>query len=207
MTFIVGLTGGIGSGKSTVADLFGRRGAALVDTDAIAHELTAAQGAAMPAIVSTFGPAAQRVDGALDRAVMRRLVFSDSVARAKLEGILHPLIREYSAARCVAAAAAPYVVLVVPLLLETGSFRRRCDRVLVVDCLEEAQIARVRARSGLASDEVRVIMSTQVSRSDRLAAADDIVVNDVDLEALVPQVDSLHQLYLRLARAKLDTGR
>ncbi|WP_300449566.1 dephospho-CoA kinase [Accumulibacter sp.] len=206
MNFIVGLTGGIGSGKSTVAELFSRRGAALVDTDAIAHELTAPQGVAMPPIVAAFGDAVRRADGGLDRIAMRRLVFADPSAKAVLEAILHPLIRQQSAARC-AAAVAPYVLLVVPLLIESTGYRRRTDRVLVVDCDEDVQIARVMARSQLAAEEVRAIMATQASRAERRAAADDLVLNDGELAALTPQVDHLHRKYLELASSQLHAGR
>jgi dephospho-CoA kinase len=207
MSFIVGLTGGIGSGKTTVADLFARRGAALVDTDAIAHELTGPQGAAMAAIAAAFGAAVLRPDGGLDRAAMRAVVFSDRSAKARLEAILHPLIRQQSAARCKAATSAPYVLLVVPLLVETGSYRQRADRVLVVDCDESVQISRVMARSGLAADAVKAIMATQASRAERRAVADDVVLNEGGLEALLPQVEGLHLRYLDLARAKPHAGR
>lgn len=207
MSFIVGLTGGIGSGKTTVADLFARRGAALVDTDAIAHELTGPQGAAMAAISAAFGAAVLRPDGGLDRAAMRAVVFSDRSAKARLEAILHPLIRQQSAARCKAATSAPYVLLVVPLLVETGSYRQRADRVLVVDCDESVQISRVMARSGLAADAVKAIMATQASRAERRAVADDVVLNEGGLEALLPQVEGLHLRYLDLARAKPHAGR
>jgi len=207
MSFIVGLTGGIGSGKTTVADLFARRGAALVDTDVIAHELTGPQGAAMAAIAAAFGAAVLRPDGGLDRAAMRAVVFSDRSAKARLEAILHPLIRQQSAARCKAATSAPYVLLVVPLLVETGSYRQRADRVLVVDCDESVQISRVMARSGLAADAVKAIMATQASRAERRAVADDVVLNEGGLEALLPQVEGLHLRYLDLARAKPHAGR
>lgn len=199
--FIVGLTGGIGSGKSTVAELFAQHGVALVDTDAIAHELTAPDGAAMPAIVAAFGPAIAGKDGALDRAAMRRQVFADPAARRRLEAILHPLIRTLSAERC-RAAPTPYALLAVPLLVESGNFRERCDRVLVVDCPEAVQIERVVRRSRLSPDDARAILATQASRSDRLAAADDVIVNDAGPEALIPRVDALHAQYLAAARQK-----
>ena len=207
MSFIVGLTGGIGSGKTTVADLFAQRGAALVDTDAIAHELTAPQGAAMAAIAAAFGAAILRPDGGLDRAAMRAVVFADRAAKTRLEAILHPLIRQQSEARCEAATNAPYVLLVVPLLVETGSYRQRADRVLVVDCDESVQISRVMARSGLAAEDVKTIMATQASRAERRAVADDVVLNEGGLDALLPQVESLHQRYLDLARAKAHADR
>ncbi len=207
MTFVVGLTGGIGSGKSTVAELFVGRGAELVDTDAIAHELTGPGGAAMAALVANFGDDVRRADGGLDRAAMRRLIFADPSAKARLEGVLHPLIREHSEARCRAATRAPYVVLAVPLLVETGSYRQRVDRVLVVDCDERLQVERVMARSGLAANEVEAIMATQVSRTQRRAAADDLVTNDTDWAALVRQVEVLDARYRWLAEAKAHTGR
>ena len=207
MTFVVGLTGGIGSGKSTVAELFVERGAALVDTDMIAHELTAPDGAAMAAIAAAFGPIVVRPDGGLDRSALRRLAFSDPTAKARLEAILHPLIRDCSEARCAAPTSAPYVLLAVPLLIETGSYRKRTDRVLVVDCEETIQVARVMARSGLTESEVKTIMATQASRSKRREIADDLVLNSAGMDDLAPQVDSLHGLYRVLARAKLHADR
>lgn len=199
--FVVGLTGGIGSGKSTVAELFVAAGSALVDTDAIAHELTAPGGAALPELVAAFGPEITDERGALDRAAMRRLVFAEPAAKAKLEGILHPLIRRLAAERC-RLAATPYVVLAVPLLVESGNYRQRCDRVLAVDCPESRQIERVMARNGMAENEVKAIMAAQATRQQRLAAADDVVFNDGGLEALSPQVAELHQKYLRLSAEK-----
>lgn len=196
--YVVGLTGGIGSGKSSVAKLFVDMGAVLVDTDAIAHELTGPGGEAMPALREAFGAAVADASGALDRAAMRQRVFADPAARGRLEGILHPLIRRHSEARC-RAAASPYVILAVPLLIESGDFRQRCQRILVVDCPETLQIERVMARNGLSEGEVRAIMAVQATRSQRLAAADDVVVNDADLSSLYPQVEALHQNYLRLS--------
>lgn len=203
--YIVGLTGGIGSGKSTVAELFVDHGAALVDTDAIAHELTGPGGAAMPALLGEFGAGVATPEGALDRAAMRQLVFADHGVRARLEAILHPLIRRVSSERC-AAATAPYVILAVPLLVESGSYRQRCDRIAVVDCPESLQIERVMARSGLSAAEVRAIMAAQASRAQRLAAADDILANDGDLAALAARVAWLHADYLRRAAEKLKAG-
>ena len=202
MSLIVGLTGGIGSGKSTVADRLAVFGAALVDTDAIAHQLTSAQGAAMGQIAAAFGPSVVRADGALDRVAMRRLVFSDPAAKERIEAILHPLIRRESEALCRSAAAAPYVLLVVPLLVEaaaSASYRQRVDRILVVDCDEATQVSRVVARSGLSPAEVRAIMATQASRADRLAVADDVVFNGGELDSLNAQLIALHRRYLDLA--------
>lgn len=203
--FVVGLTGGIGSGKSMVADLFVAQGAALVDTDAIAHELTGPGGNAMPALIAAFGPEVVRGDGAMDRAAMRRLVFADPSAKGRLEGILHPMIRQLSAERC-RSATCPYVILAVPLLVESGSYRERCDRILVVDCPESLQIERVMARNGMAEEEVRAIMAAQASRAQRLAIADDVVLNDGERTKIYPQVFALHQKYLLLSAEKVKAG-
>lgn len=196
--FVVGLTGGIGSGKSAAADAFAALGVSVVDTDAIAHELTAPGGAAMPGLVAAFGAEVAAVDGALDRARMRRLVFADPAARERLEAILHPLIRTLSAERC-RLALSPYVILAVPLLVESGTYRERCDRIVAVDCPEGLQISRVMARNRLAEAEVRAIMATQASRDERLAVADDVITNDHDLANLEKQVGELHRKYLQLS--------
>ena len=193
--FRVGLTGGIGCGKTTVADMFAELGASLVDTDQIAHALTAPHGAAMAPLAAEFGPQCVGPDGALDRAWMRALVFSDASARARLEAILHPLIRD-TALAAAAAASGPYVIYVVPLLIESGTWRARVDRVLAIDCDEQVQVARVMARSGLSESEVRAIMAAQITRAARLAAADDVIVNNGDLDALRPQIARLHAQYL-----------
>ena len=199
--FIVGLTGGIGSGKSAAADCFAAHDIGVVDTDAIAHELTAAAGAAMPALRAEFGEDVAAADGALDRSRMRRLAFADPAVRRRLEGILHPMIRELAGERC-RQAGSPYVILAVPLLVESGTYRGRCDRVLVVDCPESLQISRVMARNGLAEAEVRAILATQATRAQRLAAADDVVANDAGLAALEEQIAGLHQRYLHLAKQR-----
>lgn len=202
--FVLGLTGGIGSGKTAVADMLGELGAALVDTDAIAHQLTAPGGAAIAALRQAFGAEVIAADGALDRAAMRQRAFTDASAKVRLEAILHPLIGTESE-RCCAeamAAGAPYVVLVVPLLVESKRYRERVARVLVVDCAEETQVLRVMARSHLPRAEVLRIMAAQATRSERLAAADDVIVNDSDMETLRQRVERLHGGYLELA-AKL----
>ena len=198
MSFVVGLTGGIGSGKSAVGNLFAERGIAVIDTDAIAHELTAPGGAAMPAIRAECGAAAAGADGALDRAAMRAIVFADPSARKRLEGILHPMIRIESERR-LATAESPYAILMVPLLVESGDYRKRVDRVAVVDCREETQIARVMQRNGLARPDVERILAAQASRTERLAAADDVIDNDGALAGLAPRVEQLHQSYLASA--------
>jgi dephospho-CoA kinase len=193
--FSVGLTGGIGCGKSTVADMFAVLGASVIDTDQIAHALTAPHGAAMPALLAEFGMAFATPEGALDRARMRALVFTDATARARLEAILHPRIRDATAAAA-AIATGDYVIFVVPLLIESGTWRERVTRVLAIDCPEELQVARVMARSGLTEAQVRAIMAAQVTREQRRAAADDIILNDDGLDALRPQVEILHAMYL-----------
>ncbi|RJG09409.1 dephospho-CoA kinase [Massilia cavernae] len=196
--FSVGLTGGIGCGKTTVSDMFAALGASIVDTDQIAHSMTVPHGPAMPAILAEFGAGFAAPDGSLDRAKMRALVFADSTARHRLEAILHPMIRDaaYAAA---AIATGPYVMFVVPLLIESGSWADRVSRVLAVDCPEELQVARVVARNGLAEEQVRAIMATQVTRQARLAAADDVVVNDAGLEELRPQIARLHANYMEFS--------
>jgi dephospho-CoA kinase len=193
--FSVGLTGGIGCGKTTVADMFGALGASLVDTDAIAHALTTPHGSAMPAILAEFGEDFATPQGALDRAKMRELVFTDPGARARLEAILHPRIREATAAAA-ALATGPYIIFVVPLLIESGTWRERVTRILAIDCSEATQVARVMARNNLSESQVRAIMAAQVTRDQRLANADDVVLNDDGIDALRPQVERLHAFYM-----------
>ena len=198
MPLVVGLTGGIGSGKSAAADEFARLGATVVDTDAIAHALTGPGGAAVAEIQRQFGKAYVDARGAMDRQRMRGLVFSDAEEKQRLEALLHPLIRAESARR-IEQAAGPYVVLVVPLLIESAGYRERLGRVLVIDCPEALQIARVRQRSGLPEAEVRRIIATQIQRERRLAAADDVIDNSGTVAALQQQVGKLHEKYLALA--------
>ena len=198
MSFVVGLTGGIGSGKSAVADLFAARGVVVIDTDAIAHQLTAPGGAAMPAIGTEFGAAVATPEGALDRAAMRSIVFADTSARKRLEAILHPMIRSESERR-LASADSPYAILMVPLLVESGDYRKRVDRVAVVDCREQTQIDRVMQRNGLSRPEVERILAAQATRAERLAAADDVIDNDGALAELAPRIERLHAAYLASA--------
>ena len=199
--FAVGLTGGIGSGKSTVADLFAKRGVTLVDTDVIAHRVTAPNGLAMPAIAAEFGSSFVAEDGSLDRARMRALVFSDETARKRLEAITHPLIRAETE-RQRQQAEGPYVIVVVPLLVESGSWKTRVNRVLTVDCSVETQIERVMRRNAFTREQVLAIIARQATREDRLAAADDVIVNDArSLEELDVDVDQLHRTYVSLAGA------
>ena len=198
MVYCVGVTGGIGSGKSSAAALFAERGAGIVDNDDIAHEMTRPGGRAMPAIITAFGPGIAAADGSLDRAAMRQRVFAEPAQRKVLEGILHPLIRAEARDR-VNSSTAPYVMLVVPLLLETGGYPDLVRRVLVIDCEESQQISRTMQRSALTEEAVRAIMAAQLPRQQRLAGADDVLLNDGDLSRLRSQIDSLHDRYLALA--------
>ncbi|PRX29053.1 dephospho-CoA kinase [Paraburkholderia sp. BL18I3N2] len=199
--FAVGLTGGIGSGKSTVADLFAAHGVPLVDTDLIAHRITAPHGIAMPPIAAEFGEAFVAPDGSLDRARMRTLVFSDDSARKRLEGITHPLIRAETE-RAQRDARGPYVIVVVPLLVESGKWKTRVNRVLTVDCSVETQISRVMSRNNFSREQVLAIIARQATREARLAAADDVIDNDnAPLDALTAEVGALHRVYLSLAGA------
>ncbi|MBK8121678.1 MAG: dephospho-CoA kinase [Sulfuritalea sp.] len=197
MSYVVGLTGGIGSGKSAVADLFAQHGIAVIDTDAIAHALTVAGGAAMPAIRAEFGDAVASVDGALDRAVMRTRVFADPAVRKRLEAILHPMIRDEGERQLLASSASsPYAILMVPLLVESGDYRKRVNRIAVVDCAETTQVARVMRRNGLSSGEIQRMLAAQATRADRLAVADDVIENDGALADLPPRIERLHREYL-----------
>jgi dephospho-CoA kinase len=201
MIFCVGLTGGIGSGKTTAAEMFRDLGAAVVDTDAISRELTGARGAAIAAIREQFGPEYVAADGSLERGPMRRLVFGNAAAREALEAILHPLIRGEARAQ-VESALAPYVILVVPLLFETGAYADLVQRVVVVDCSEEKQVERATRRGGISAEEARAIMASQLPRGARRTRADDVLDNEAGTEALREQVAALHARYLALARGR-----
>jgi dephospho-CoA kinase len=200
MRLVVGLTGGIGSGKSAAADAFEKLGATVVDTDAIAHQLTAPGGAAVAEIARQFGKAFIDATGAMDRKRMRDLVFTDAEEKQRLEELLHPMIRAESERR-IAAAAGPYVIYVVPLLVESPGHRERVARVLVVDCPEALQLDRVRRRSMLPEAQVKRIIASQIKRERRLAAADDVIDNSGSIAALHQQVRELHERYLTLARS------
>jgi dephospho-CoA kinase len=195
----VALTGGIGSGKSAVADLFAGHGVTVIDADAISHALTAPGGAALTPIRAAFGAEVFRADGSLDRAVLRERVFDDAAARRRLEGILHPMIRARMQAS-LAADAGPYALLAIPLLVETGQ-TGLADRVLVVDAPAALRIERVVRRSGLTPEAVRRIMASQASREERLAVADDVIDNSGCLDDLRPKVRALHARYLERAAA------
>lgn len=188
----IGLTGGIGSGKSTVAARLAGFGAAIVDTDAIARSLTFPGGPAIAAIADQFGADYIDATGALDRARMRQLAFADPTARRRLEAILHPLIRNETSRQADAAGQARAIVFDVPLLVESGRWREQVDKVLVVDCSEATQVRRVMARSGWAEDAVRAVIAQQVGRAARRACADAVVFNDaIDAAELSRQLQAL----------------
>jgi dephospho-CoA kinase len=188
----------VASGKSTVARLFEALGAKLIDTDQVAREVVAPGTPALALLAGQFGNDVIRADGTLDRARLREIVFSDPAARARLEAITHPAIRE-RVAELSARAGGPYQVIAVPLLVETGT-HRNYDRVLVVDCDPEIQLRRLMLRDGLTREKARGMLAAQASRDARLAIADDVLVNESDPAALAPQVLSLHQRYLQRAR-------
>jgi len=198
--YTIGLTGGIGSGKSSVAELLRQWGAAVIDTDDISRTLTAVGGVAIVAIEHAFGPAAITADGALDRAWMRERVFADPSARARLEALLHPLIRE-RAEELARAAHGCYLVYVVPLLVESAGWRQRVNRICVVDCDAQTQLARVQSRSGLTPATIRRIMAARAARATRLHAADDVIVNDGATSAttLRARTRVLHERWCELA--------
>ena len=195
MRYTVGLTGGIGSGKSTVADRFAAHGVVIVDADVAAHRLTAPGGAAIDAIRSAFGPSIVDADGALDRAAMRRRVFGDAAERKRLEAILHPMIRAACDAE-VEAARSAYVMLVVPLLFESQRRAATVQRTLVIACDESIRIARVMKRSGLTEAEVRAIIATQMPAAERIARADDVIDNSGEPSSLAAPIARLHAIYL-----------
>jgi dephospho-CoA kinase len=201
-TPFIGLTGGIGSGKTTVSDLLAKLGAGIVDTDLIAHQITVTDGKAMPEIERQFGQSFLNALGALDRPKMRALVFADPEARKILEAITHPLIRQETIRQAQEwlAKGAPYLVFVVPLLIESGSWQDLLDLLVVVDCPEEAQIARVVHRSNLSPEEVKRIIRSQASREERLSCADVVIENQDDLSALNAEVMQLHQKILQIKK-------
>jgi dephospho-CoA kinase len=194
----VGLTGGIGSGKTTVAGLFARHGVPVVDTDEIAHRLAAPGQPALTEIVAAFGAETLDARGAVDRTRLRRRVFAEPVLRRRLETILHPRIR-VEVVRQTGNLRAPYCLVVVPLLIEAG-FTDLVDRVLVVEADEDTRIQRAQARSGMNEAEIRQILASQANRQERLQQADDVITNNSDLAHLEREVARLHGVYLALAR-------
>jgi dephospho-CoA kinase len=198
MSLIVGLTGGIGSGKSTVANLFAEQGVATIDTDEIAHQLTQPNGKAITAIRSAFGNEYITEASALDRTKLRGLIFSDVAAKQQLERILHPLILEQAKTQLQQLKTKPYIIMVVPLLPQSPAFGQLTQRVLVVDCDEDTQVARVIARSRMNEAEVRNIVAQQTPRAARLQLADDVIHNETARDNLAAQVKVLHAQYLRM---------
>lgn len=194
----VGLTGGIASGKTTVARRFAELGVPVIDADEVARAVVAPGQPALAAAIDRFGDGILAADGSLERRALRRLVFADATARRDLEAILHPAIRAEMELRR-AAVVGPYVILAIPLLIEGGDARSRVERILVVDVDEAVQLARVQARDGCTADEARAIIAAQASRAARLVAADDVIDNSGDLAALHAAVDALHRRYLALA--------
>lgn len=201
--FVVGLTGGIGSGKSEAARLFAELGATVVDTDVIAHRLTAPGQPAVQRIAELLGADVLAADGSLDRASLRRKVFADPASRKALEGLLHPLIRQAVGQELALAqpSSSPYAVVVVPLLFETGAYADAIARSLVIDCDEALQLSRAMARSRLSEAEVRTIMAAQCPRTRRLQLADDVVQNNGSLQQLAEQVRQLHEKYEKACAA------
>lgn len=197
-TLRVGLTGGIASGKTTVANLFAARGITVIDTDEIAREVMQPGQPALEQVVQAFGAVILDVDGGLDRRRMREIVFRDPAQRRRLESILHPLILTEMTRRS-ARAGGPYQIVVIPLLVE-GALTDYVDRVLVVDCSPEIQLQRLRTRDAESLEQARAMIAAQATREKRLAAGDDVVVNDGTLTELESQVEQLHRRYLQLAQ-------
>ena len=198
MTLIVGLTGGIGCGKSSACDMFTELGVDVIDTDQISHQLTAPDGGAIAAIRQLFGDDYITAEGALDRRKMRERVFTDRSCRDQLEHLLHPRILAETTQR-IAHSQSIYTIVAIPLLFETGDYEHLTDRVLVIDCDEALQLARTMARSGLGHDAVKTIMAAQVGRHQRLEKADDVIINNSDLNNLRRQVVQIHQKYINLS--------
>lgn len=196
--FSIGLTGGIGSGKTMVANMFAELGARIVDTDEVARNLTVSGGAAIESIRKEFGEKFIAQDGAMNRSLMRELVFSNPDERLKLEAILHPLIRKVSL-ELAEAATGIYVIFVNPLLVELPIWHGMGTRILVVDCPEELQIERVMKRNNMSREQVEAIMATQATRRQRLAVADDVIINDRSMEEIWKEVVILHEKYTKMA--------
>ena len=207
-TPLIGLTGGIGSGKTAVSDLLAKLGAGIVDTDLIAHQITAPHGAAIALIEKQFGPDFIAADGALHRDKMRSLVFTKTEARKSLEAITHPLIRQETLRQALGLSkkGVPYIVFVVPLLVESGSWLKLVDRLVLVDCPKETQIQRVMQRSNLPREEVERILAAQATREERLKHADVVIENQGSLRDLEVAVENLHQKILRFQKDKSSSS-
>ena len=199
MTFVLGLTGGIGCGKSSTSQFFSDLGIDVIDTDVIARQLTQPNGSAISLIQNTFGSSVITADGALARNKMRDLVFANSESRHKLEQILHPLILK-AVIRRIKQSQAPYVIVVIPLLFETNDYNHLIQHILVIDCDEQQQLLRTMERSNLSEQKVRSIMATQVTRETRIQKADDVILNNQDIEYLKAQILLLHHKYLALSK-------
>jgi len=196
----VALTGGIGSGKTQVSDYFASLGVPVIDTDIISRQLVEPGQPALEKITESFGHQLLFASGQLDRAALREIIFNDATARKKLEDILHPAIRE-KVQHQLQALSFPYVIIVIPLYVETGQFLKT-DRILVVDCPQEIQKKRVLARDNVSMEQLGKILEAQVTREQRLAVADDIIVNDADIETLQHKVRQLHEQYLHTSLIK-----
>jgi len=197
---VIGLTGGIGSGKSTVADLFAKRSIPVIDADQIAKTLTEPQQPAFTAIIEHFSTDLLQQDGTLDRKKLRQIIFADVKERAWLEKLLHPLIRQ-SIEMQIQRLTAPYCIVMIPLLLEVGPYAF-LDRILVIDTTEDMQLNRVAARDKAEKQHIEAILNTQLKRDERLAKADDVIKNDGVFADLIPQVEKLHNIYLKISRNK-----
>ncbi|MBL80111.1 MAG: dephospho-CoA kinase [Nitrosomonadaceae bacterium] len=197
MSLIIGLTGGIGSGKTSATNIFSAEGITVIDADKIAHELTKSQGIAIPHIKKEFGQDFISKDGSLYREKMRNLIFSNAYSRKKLEDILHPLI-QIEIKHCIETASSPYTIVSIPLLLETASYSEEINRILVIDCDEKYQISRTILRDGLNEQEVRSIIAAQESRQLRINRADDVIVNNADICTLENKIKIQHNKYLSL---------
>ncbi|HIF9294371.1 TPA: dephospho-CoA kinase [Photobacterium damselae] len=200
MSFVVGLTGGIGSGKTTVANLFARYGVDLIDADIIARDVVAPNSAGLAAIIDKFGADITLENGELDRAQLRQLIFSKPEQKEWLNQLLHPMIRQQMLAQ-IQASTSPYSLLIVPLMVE-NNLQALTQRLLVVDVDEQVQIQRTQQRDKVPLEQVKKILASQASRSERLAAADDVITNNDDEQALHPQVEKLHQYYLALSQSQ-----
>ena len=198
---IIGLTGGIGSGKSTVAHLFANLGVPIIDADIIAREITQPDQPAFAAIIKHFNECLLLPDGTLDRTALRKIIFKQPLERKWLENLLHPLI-EHSIKKYIEGLTAPYCITVIPLLLEVSPYTF-IDRILVIDAPENLQIERAMTRDSTDKTQIEAIMSTQINRQERLSKAQDIITNDGNLENLLPQVQKLHQFYLKLSHKEL----